>query len=81
MTRHWIVSAVVSLGALAGTAALAKASKSSPEDEKVVRQTVAAYGPAFDKADVEAFAHRLGPQCSSPAPGNRSRAGLQSSNA
>jgi len=61
MTRHWIVTAAVALGALAGTAALAKGSKRSPEDEKAVRQTVAAYGPAFDKADAEAFAPLLAP--------------------
>jgi uncharacterized protein (TIGR02246 family) len=61
MTRHWIVTAAVALGALVGTAALAKGSKRSPEDEKGVRETVAAYGPAFDKADAEAFVQLLAP--------------------
>jgi uncharacterized protein (TIGR02246 family) len=60
MTRHWIVSAAVVLSALAGSVVLAQGSKGSPEDEKAIRKTVAAYNAAFDKGDGAAFGALFG---------------------
>lgn len=55
MRKHWLVTAAVALAALAGTVALAQGSKGSPEDEKAVRETLAAYDDAFVKGDAAAF--------------------------